>query len=113
MKTFYGGPGGWTEQQLPDGTIILTAPTGHTYTNQAHGGALFPTLAQPTGALAIPTPDQPSPHRLVMMPRRKHTPAQDRQHRINQQRRQRTQLIAEEERQHQAWLAENYQPPPF
>jgi hypothetical protein len=52
IKTFYIGPGGWTDQQLPDGTIVLTAPTGHTYTTQPRGGTLFPTLAQPTGELA-------------------------------------------------------------
>jgi hypothetical protein len=23
---FYIGPGGWTDQQLPDGTIVFTAP---------------------------------------------------------------------------------------
>ena len=26
IKTFYTGSGGWTDQQLPDGTVILTAP---------------------------------------------------------------------------------------
>ena len=41
IKTFYTGPGGWTDQQLPDGTVILTAPTGHTYTTEPHGGACF------------------------------------------------------------------------
>jgi Domain of unknown function (DUF222) len=29
IKTFYTGLGGWSDQQLPDGTIILTAPTGN------------------------------------------------------------------------------------
>ena len=48
-----------------------------------------------------------------MMPRRKQTRAQDRHDRINAERRERTELIAEEERQRQAWLAANYQPPPF
>jgi hypothetical protein len=48
-----------------------------------------------------------------MMPRRKQTRAQDRHDRINAERRARTELIAEEERQRQAWLAANYQPPPF
>jgi hypothetical protein len=48
-----------------------------------------------------------------MMPRRKQTRDQDRRNRINQERRQRTELIAEQERQRQAWLAANYQPPPF
>jgi len=32
FKTFYAGPAGWTEQQLPDGTIVWTSPSGRTYT---------------------------------------------------------------------------------
>jgi hypothetical protein len=98
---------------MPDGTIILTAPTGHTYVTEAHGAALFPTLAQSTGELPLPTLDEPSSYRAVMMPRRKQTREQNRRDRINQERRERTELIAEEERQRQAWLAANYEPPPF
>jgi hypothetical protein len=113
IKTFNSGPGGWTDQQMPDGTIILIAPTGHTYVTEAHGAAMFPTLAQSTGELPLPTLDEPSAYRGVMMPKRKQTREQDRRDRINQERRQRTELIAEEERQRQAWLADNYQPPPF
>jgi hypothetical protein len=114
LKTFYSGPRGWTDQQLPDGTIVFTAPTGHTYTTEPLGGMLFPALAQPTGELPKPTTlDEPSPYRGVMMPRRKQTREQDRRDRIAQERRQRTELIAEEERQRQAWLAANYEPPPF
>ncbi len=114
IKTFYTGVGGWTDQQLPDGTIILTAPTGHTYTTEPHGAAMFGALGADTGELDI------APHivprdtdRSVMMPRRKQTREQDRRDRINAERRERTELIAEEERQRQAWLAANYQPPPF
>ena len=110
IKTFHGG---WIEQQLPDGTIILTAPTGHVYVSEAHGAALFPTLGQSTGELPLPTVEEPSPYRGVMMPKRKQTREQDRRDRINAERRQRTELIAEEERQRQAWLAANYEPPPF
>jgi Domain of unknown function (DUF222) len=113
IKTFHTGPGGWSDQQMPDGTIILTAPTGHTYTTEPHGGAMFPTLAQSTGELPLPTLVEPSPYRTAMMPRRKQTREQDKRDRINQERRQRTELIAEEERQRQAWLAANYEPPPF
>jgi hypothetical protein len=51
--------------------------------------------------------------RAVMMLRRKQTRDQDRRDRINAERRQRTELIAEQERQRQAWLAANYEPPPF
>ena len=98
---------------MPDGTIILTAPTGHTYVTEAHGAAMFPTLAQSTGELPLPTFDEPSPYRAVMMPKRKQTREQNRRDRINQERRERTELIAEEERQRQAWLAANYEPPPF
>ncbi|MDH6197507.1 hypothetical protein M2272_004162 [Mycobacterium frederiksbergense] len=113
LKTFRGGPGGWTDRQLPDGTVVFTAPTGHTYLTEAHGAAMFPALAQPTGELTIDEPHTPSPHRGVMMPTRKQTREQDRRDRINAERRERTELIAEQQRQHQAWLAANYEPPPF
>ena len=62
----------------------------------------------------MPTVDEPSRYRdRSMMPRRKQTREQDRRDRINAERRERTELIAEEERQRQAWLAANYEPPPF
>jgi len=114
LKTFYTGVGGWTDRQPPDGTIVFTAPTGHTYNTEPHGGAMFSALAQPTGELTgLMAVGEESPHRDVMMPKRKQTREQDRRDRINQERRERTELIAEEERQRQAWLAANYQPPPF
>ena len=113
IKTFYTGIGGWTDQQLPDGTIILTAPTGHIYTTESHGASMFPALRQPTGELDIP-PHMVSPDtdRSAMMPRRKQTRERNRLDHINHERRERTELIAEEERQRQAWLAANYEPPP-
>jgi hypothetical protein len=75
---------------------------------------LFSALAQPTGELRLPPAlDAPETDRGVMMPKRKQSRERDRRDRINQERRQRTELIAEEERQRQAWLAANYQPPPF
>jgi hypothetical protein len=114
IKTFYGGPGGWTDRQLPDGTIILTAPTGHTYITEPHGAAMFGALAHSTGELAVPPAlDVPDTDRSALMPRRKQTREQDRRERINAERRERAELIAEEERQRQAWLAANYEPPPF
>jgi hypothetical protein len=77
---------------------------------------MFPALAQSTGQLPIPPalaqPDTDT-DRWAMMPRRKQTREQNRRDRINDERRQRTELIAEEERQRQAWLAADYQPPPF
>ena len=114
IKTFCTGPRGWTDQQRPDGTIVLTAPTGHVYTTEPHGAAMFPALAQPTSDLHLPPHVvPPETDRSAMMPRRKQTRDQDRRDRITAERHQRNQLIAEEERQRRAWLATNYQPPPF
>jgi hypothetical protein len=112
LKTFYAGFG-WTDRQLPDGTVVFTTPTGHTYRTQAHGGALFPALAHPTGNLGNLTVPEESPHRAVMMPTRRQTREQDRRDRITNERRQRQELNAEQERQKQAWLAATYEPPPF
>jgi hypothetical protein len=112
LKTFYAGFG-WTEHQFPDGVVAWTAPTGHTYTTAPHGGALFPALAQPTGELGhLTVPDQ-SPHRDLMMPTRRQTRDHDRRDRITRERRHRTELNTQQQRQHRAWLAANYQPPPF
>jgi hypothetical protein len=114
IKTFLTGIHGWTDRQQPDGTIVLTAPAGHVYTTEPHGAAMFPALAQSTGELDLPPDlDMADTDKSVMMPRRKQTREQDRRDRINQERRERTELIAEEERQRQAWLAANYEPPPF
>ena len=113
LKTFYGGPGGWTDKQLPDGTVIFTAPTGHTYTSEAHGATLFPVLATPTGEPDISTPDAPTAERALMMPTRKQTREQERRNRIAAERRKRSAIIAEEERRHQARLAADQEPPPF
>ncbi|WP_039313644.1 HNH endonuclease signature motif containing protein [Mycolicibacterium setense] len=111
LKTFSTG---WTDRQLPDGTVIFTAPTGHTYVTEPHGAAMFPTLAQPTGDLNHPDPDAPHPNRGAMMPTRRQTREQDRQNRISEERWLRAELNndLEHERQFQAWIAEHYEPPP-
>ncbi|WP_407662331.1 HNH endonuclease signature motif containing protein [Mycolicibacterium rutilum] len=112
-KTFNTGAGGFTDEQLPDGTIVLTTPTGHIYRSQAHGASMFPALRQPTGTVeTTPLPPE-SPDRIAMMPRRRQTREQDRRERIATERRKRTEIITEQQRQHQAWLAATYEPPPF
>jgi hypothetical protein len=112
LKTFCAG---WTDRQLPDGTVEFTAPTGHTYLTEPHGAAMFPTLGRPTGHLNLPEPDEPGPNRGAMMPTRRQTREQDRQERIDTERRLRAELNTDIdiERQYQAWLADNYEPPPF
>lgn len=114
IKTFCG----WSDRQLPDGTIVLTSPIGCTYSTEAHGAALFPALGLPTGELSPPAgattdPEPGGCDRTAMMPRRKRTRDQERQVRIDAERQQRREIIAEEERQRQAWLAATYEPPPF
>jgi hypothetical protein len=44
LKTFHGGPGGWRDEQLPDGTIVWTSPTGRTYRTTPGGLDLFPQM---------------------------------------------------------------------
>ncbi len=93
--------------------MVLTAPTGHTYSTEPHGGMMFPALAQPTGDMGGIAVYAASVNRGVMMPRRKQTREQDRRDRIAQERRERTELIAEEARKRSAWRAANYEPPPL
>lgn len=100
LKTFWPG---WRDQQRPDGTVVWTAPSGHTYTTRPGSSLLFPTLCLPTGDLPTPPPGRPpSPGRTLKMPTRARTRAQDREYRIKAERA----LNA-------AHVAERNQPPPF
>ncbi len=113
IKTFFTGVHGWSDEQRPDGTVVVTAPTGHVYTTEAFGGVLFPGLAVPTAPITTATPVVEGDQRSAMMPMRTTTREQDRRKRIKQERRQRIELDAELERQRQARLAAAYEPPPF
>jgi Domain of unknown function (DUF222) len=87
VKTFWG----WAEQQLPDGTLILTSPAGHTYVTTPGSALLFPSLCRSTGALPAPEADLPLDYwgeRTAMMPRRRRARTQNRAHRIATERRQ-------------------------
>jgi hypothetical protein len=83
IKTFHTG---WSEKQLPDGTVVFTTPTGHTYTTKPAIALLFPqwnisTPAPPAG----PAPP-PGDHRSMKMPKRQRTRAQTKAARINAER---------------------------
>lgn len=86
MKTFHCGPGGWSEQQLPDGTIVFTSPSGRAHVTEPLGAQLFSQLAVPTGALTLSTGPPPGEWRGLAMPKRKRTRAQDRAYRIRRER---------------------------
>jgi hypothetical protein len=103
LKTFWTGIGGWADQQLPDGTVIWTSPTGKTYTTYPGSRIFFPGWNTTTAEL--PSPRQHAPPVInhgVMMPRRRRTRAADRAHRIRQER-----------SLNDAYVAERNRPPPF
>jgi hypothetical protein len=102
LKTFLGGAHGWRDRQLPDGTIIWTAPGGQTYTTHPGSRISFPTLCQPTAPVTVPTAATAEPSRGLAMPRRKRTREQNRQ-----------QSITDERRLNDAYVAERNKPPPF
>jgi hypothetical protein len=119
LKTFYTGLGGWADRQLPDGTVIWTSPTGHTYTTKPGGGLFFPQLSSPTGELVIPeSSGPPSVTRGVMMPARKRTRAEGRAYRIalerghNAARIARKQLLLHEAIARERLIRDD-EPPPF
>ena len=114
LKTFYVGAGGWSERQLPDGTLILTAPTGHVYTTTPGGVLFFPQLGAPTGELVIPEQSgPPSPNRGMRMPKRERTRAQDRAYRIALERQHNAARIARKQLLLAERLARDDEPPPF
>ena len=83
VKTFWG----WRDQQLPDGTVILTSPAGKTYVTTPGSALLFPSLCAPTGELPNPTANHRG-DRTSMMPRRRSTRREDRARRVAAERRQ-------------------------
>jgi hypothetical protein len=100
LKTFWAG---WRDQQWPDGTIMWTSPTGHTYTTRPGSRLLFPALCLPTGELPTPVKQFANPgNRGAMMPTRSRTRQQDRARRI-----------AAERALNAARVAERNQSPPF
>ncbi|WP_326548287.1 DUF222 domain-containing protein [Mycolicibacterium sp. ND9-15] len=44
LKTFLRGPGGWRDEQLPDGTIVWISPTGRTYRTTPDCPEMFPQM---------------------------------------------------------------------
>ncbi|MCV7373859.1 DUF222 domain-containing protein [Mycolicibacterium arabiense] len=90
LKTFWGGPTGWRDRQLPDGTIIWTSPSGRTYVTEPGSKLLFPSLCAPTAPVTITDEAKtkaPQPNPGLTMPRRQRTRAQGRAQRITDDRR--------------------------
>lgn len=86
VKSFWG----WQEKQLPDGTLILTSPAGHTYVTTPGSALLFPSLCLAVGGMPAPEVDPPVEYcgeRTAMMPKRRRARAQSRARRVALERR--------------------------
>lgn len=87
LRTFWVGEKGWRDRQFPDGSIIWTAPTGHTYTTHPGARAFFPDWDVSTGDLGELRRDGPPPAaRSLQNPRRRRTRNAARAQRIKSRR---------------------------
>jgi hypothetical protein len=95
LKTFWAGTGGWHEEQLPDGTILWTAPTGHRYRTPPGSRLHFPRwdTNTPAPSTAPATSTSGSSDRGLSMPLRKRTRAQQRALAISSERARNIRLI--------------------
>ena len=113
VKTFYN----WREQQLPDGTLVLTSPTGHTHVTTPGSALLFPTLCTPVAGMPTTHTHRRityNPHRTTMMPKRRRTRTQNRENRVATERnhnRQRRQAAYQAATHHPR--SDDDEPPPF
>ena len=81
------GRGGWSDAQLPDATVIWTAPDGRTYTTKPGSRLFFPSCTLITAELPPPACGPPiHPARTAMMPRRRRTRAAEEATRIKAER---------------------------
>ncbi|MFM8597652.1 MAG: DUF222 domain-containing protein [Mycobacterium sp.] len=87
LRTFWVGEGGWRDRQLPDGTIIWTSPTGHSYITHPGARIYFPGWDTSTGALADIDSAACTPGwRVSRVPRRHRTREAGRAQRIRNRR---------------------------
>jgi len=94
LKTFWTGATGWTDQQLPDGTILWTAPTGHQYRSPPGSRLLFAhwDTATPSPPINPASGPPPTADRNLAMPLRIQTRTAEHAARIRRER-QRNQAI--------------------
>ena len=118
LKTFWG----WSDKQLPDGTVIWTAPSGQTYVTTPGSALLFPSLTVPTGDLPASSerPEDGCGERTAMMPNRRRTRRQDRSAGVRAERAHNQRIRKERHRRWvETWFPEPVpprpgdEPPPF
>jgi hypothetical protein len=118
VKTFWG----WRDKQLPDGTLILTSPSGRTYVTTPGSALLFPSLCLSTGGAPTAEADPPLDYcgdRTAMMPKRSRSRAQNRAARVASERRHNGMARESRRKRWQTWYFEfrdaagDGEPPPF
>ncbi|MBO0679277.1 DUF222 domain-containing protein [Mycolicibacterium sp. S2-37] len=84
LKTFWGAPDAWRDEQRPDATVIWTSPDGLIHTTEPGSRLQFPSLCRPTA----PVVARGSPTAAVgwTMPKRARTREQHRAARIDAER---------------------------
>jgi hypothetical protein len=89
LKTFWVGRGGWTDTQLPDGTVVWTSPSGIEHRAPPGSRIFFPdwdtTTPLPDGSPVALT--EANPDKGLRMPTRRRTRAQQRAANIRAERR--------------------------
>ena len=85
LKTFWSGADGWSDQQLPDGTVVWTSPAGRTYSTHPGSRIAFPDWNVETALLPSPGAPPPVNHGLKM-PLRRRTRTAGRAQRIKSRR---------------------------
>ena len=109
IKTFWH----WSDQQLPDGTLIWTSPSGQTYVTTPGSALLFPSLCVPTTMSGPSVSGAARPRcadRAAMMPKRSRTRAQNRAKYVAAERRRNR---ASRESTGPPLVVANDEPPPF
>ncbi|HTY28041.1 MAG TPA: DUF222 domain-containing protein [Mycobacterium sp.] len=94
LKTFWPG---WSDRQLPDGTVVWTTPAGKKYVTVPGSRLLIPQWNTTTAALP-PSVAQPPRATGVMMPARRRTRAADRAARVKRERALNDAYVAERNR---------------
>ncbi len=102
LKTFWAG---WSDRQLPDGSVVWTTPSGLSYTSRPGSQLFFPHWNTTTAVLRPVAVAPVTTHRGAKMPRRKRTRAAQWAHQIRAERARNEAYLAER-------LAERAKPPP-
>ncbi|BBY15075.1 HNH endonuclease signature motif containing protein [Mycolicibacterium litorale] len=94
LKTFWTGPDGWADHQLPDGTVVWRSPAGREYRTAPGAALFFPDWDTTTATLPRPKRRPSTAQRNVRVPKRRRTREAERRSRIKAERQRNQNCIA-------------------